>query len=212
MKAEITGWHDLAVPRRWIAVGAAVIVLVGGAAMLIGRELFSPEPPPPQAAPTKPSATEPSGFERFRDASAELSISHPSSWRRVPASDAQVRLLAEGEGVSLLVRTASLGVDVDAGSLGAARRLTDKLLKAGTGKVKRLAPPRLVALGGLPGYLYLYTLPDPTTGQQAAQAHYFLFRGRTMITVIFRAVPADRFTSLSQLFDQIGGTLRIGQG
>ena len=212
MKAEITGWHDLAVPRRWVAVGAGVIILVGAAAMLIGRELFSPGPPsPPQAAPAKPSATEPSGFVRFRDASAGLSISHPSSWRRVPSSDAQVNLLAEGDGASLLIRTASLGVDVDAGSLGAARRLTDRLLKA-AGKVKRLAPPRLVALGGLPGYLYLYTFRDPATEQRAAQAHYFLFRGRTMITVIFRAVPADRFTSLSQLFDQIGGTLRVGQG
>lgn len=209
MKTEIAGWHDLAVPRRWLAVGAAVILLVGASAMLIGRELFSPpSAPPPRAAQAKPPAAEPSGFVRFRDASAGLSIAYPSNWRRVPPPDAQVRLLAERDGASVLVRTASLGIDVDPGSLGAARRLTDRLLRA-AGELKRLRRPALVTLGGLPGYLYLYTFRDPATGRRAAQAHYFLFRGKTMITVLFKAVPADRFSGLAPLFDQIGRTLRV---
>ena len=209
MKAEITGWHDLAVPRRWVAVGAGVIILVGAVAMLIGRELFSPpSAPPSRTAPAKPPAAEPSGFVRFRDSSAGLSISHPSSWRRMPPPDAQVSLLAEGDGGSVLVRTASIGVDVDAGSLAAARRLTDRLVRVAEG-LKPLRRPGLVALGGLPGYLYLYTFRDGATGQRAAHAHYFLFRGKTMIMVVFKALPAERFTSLAPLFDQIGATLRL---
>ncbi len=212
MKGEIAGWHDLALPRRWLAGGAAVVLLVGAGAMLIARELFSPpSPSPSRAAPAKPAATEPSGFVRFRDADAGLSIAHPSSWRRLPAPDAQVSLLAEREGASVLVRTASLGISVDAGSLGAARRLAGRLVRE-VGKVKTLRRPALVSLGGLPGYLYLYTFRDPATGQDSAHAHYFLFRGKTMITVVFQAEPANRFASLAPLFDQIGGTLRVEQG
>ena len=126
----------------------------------------------------------------------------------MPAPDAQVSLLAERDGASVLVRTASLGVEVDAGSLGAARRLTDKLVRVAD-ELKPLGRPRLVGLGGLPGYLYLYTFRDGTTGQRAAHAHYFLFRGETMITIIFKAEPASRFADLARLFDRIGGTLRI---
>ncbi|MBA3306332.1 MAG: hypothetical protein H0U25_10465, partial [Thermoleophilaceae bacterium] len=43
-------------------------------------------------------------------------------------------------------------------------------------------------------------------------AHYFLFRGRTLITIVFQTVPADRFAELAPLFDRIAETLRITPG
>lgn len=196
-------------PRRWLAVGAAVAVLIGLAAVVIGGDL-APSLSGSDPAPPKPSATDPPGFVRFRDAAVGLSIAHPSGWRRHASPDSQVRLLAEHEGASVLVRIAPLGLAVVPETVGAARQITDKLVRA-AGEIKLLRRPRRVKLGGLSGYLYLYKFRDPRTKQKAAHAHYFLFRGENMITLVFQAVPADRFVEFAPLFDRIAASLR-GQG
>jgi len=118
-----------------------------------------------------------------------------------------VRLLAEHEGASVLVRIAPLGLAVVPETVGAARQITDKLVRA-AGKIKLLRRPRRIKLGGLSGYLYLYTFRDPGTKQKTAHAHYFLFRGENMITLVFQAVPAERFVEFAPLFDRIAASLR----
>ncbi len=174
-----------------------MVILVGAAAVMIGRELITPDAPDPPAR----AADE---LVAFDDAAAGISISHPPGWRRVDSADPAVVLLAEGDGASMLVRTADLGVEVT--DLDTAKKISDDLVRAGQPNLLR--PPKQVSLGGLPGYLYLYTFTDPTTGQQGAHAHYFLFRGQTLITVVFQTVPAEGFASLAPLFDRIGDTLR----
>ncbi len=136
-----------------------------------------------------------------------FSISYPAGWRRVTSADPQVRLLVEGDGSSILVRMADLGMAIGPEDLDAAKKITDGLVRA-AGQVEPLSPPRQVTLGGLPGYLYLYTFQDPATGQRGGHAHYFLFRGQTMITIVFQTVPAKRFAALAPMFDRIGETLR----
>ncbi len=182
--------------------GAAAAVLLAVGAMFIGRELIAPDPAPPQ--PRAPSADE---FARFTDAEAAFSISYPAGWRRLPSPNPEVRLLVEGDGSSMLVRVTELGVDVGPKNLDAAKRLTDKLVGS-VDQAKLQRRPRRVTLGGLPGFLYLYTFPDPVTGQLGAHAHYFAFRGRTLITIVFQTVPAKRLASLAPLFDRIGESLR----
>lgn len=208
MRAEPRGGFDPAALRRWIPAGVAAAVLVGVAAMLIGRELISPAPPPRPHRPARAA----NGLVRFRDPAAGISISRPAGWRLVASPDPDVRLLAEGDdGSSMLVRMGDIGIEVGPGSLKAARRLTDKLVRA-AGHVKLLRSPKRVSLGGLPGYLYLYTFRDAATGQRAAHAHYFLFRGQTLFTIVFQTVPAQRLTPLAPLFDRIGETLRATPG
>lgn len=201
MPAEARGGVGPAVRRRWIAAGAAVIILLGAAAMLIGRELITPDAPAPPAR----AANE---FEAFADREVGISISHPPGWRRVDSADPAVVLLAEGDDASMLVRMADLGVEV--GNLDTAKEVSDDLVRAGQPTLLR--PPKQVTLGGLPGYLYLYTFPDAATGQRGAHAHYFLFRGQTLITVVFQTVPAQGFATLAPLFDRIGETLRASPG
>lgn len=207
MTAEARGTFDPAALRRWIPAAVAVAVLVGAIAMVTARELVSPDSPDPP--PRAERADD--GFVRFRDAAGGISIAYPAGWRRVSSPDPEVRLLVEGDGSSMQVRMADLGIEVGPESLGSARKLTDNLVRV-AGQVTLVRPPTRETLGGLPGYLYVYTFPDRATGEEGAHAHYFLFRGRTLITVVFEAVPSDRLAGLAPLFDRIGDTLQVAPG
>ena len=205
MNPDAAGRGDLVVPRRWIVIGAVaagVTVLVAVAAVVIGRELIGSTAPPPKP----PAPAEPPGFVRFHDAGAKFSIAHPSTWVRRTPPEPDVRLLAELESASMLVRVANLPIKVSPENVGAAKQITDSLVNTAR-NLKLLRAPAQVNLGGLPGYLYLYTFRSPA-GHTDAHAHYFLFRGEEMITIVFQATPADNFVGLAPLFDQIATTLR----
>jgi len=203
--AEPHGGFTPASLRKWIPVGAAAVVLVGVAAMVIGRELVSP------TTSERPPAAAEDEFVRFRDPAGAFSISQPAGWRRLAAPDPEVRLLAEGDGSSMLVRMTDLGIEIGPESLDVAKKLTDKLVRS-AGQAKLLRRAKQVTLGGLPGYLYLYTFRDAATGERGAHAHYFLFRGQTLITIVFQTAPAERLLALAPLFDRIGETLRAAPG
>lgn len=189
--------------RRWIPLGVVAVAVVGVGATLAARELVSaPGPEPPARPPTEK-------FVRYRDAEARLSIALPAGWDRVTSPDPQVRLLAEDDGASMSLRTSDLGFVIGPESVGAARKITDGLVRTAEGSVELIRPPRRVTLGGLAGYLYLYTFRDPASGQRGAHAHYFLFRGRTLITIVFQTVPSERFGAMAPLFDRIAETLRL---
>ena len=199
MTAELRGGRRPAVSRRLIAAGAVVLILLGGAAAWLGRELISPAAPDPPAR----AAEE---FVAVEDPAAGISISHPPGWQRVASSDPAVVLLAESGGASMVVRTFDLGVEIGPANLDAGKKISDDLVRSGKNDLQR--PPKQVTLGGLPGWLYLYTFSDAASGQQGAHAHYFLFRGQTLITIVFQTVPAERFAENAQLFDRIGETLQ----
>lgn len=108
----------------------------------------------------------------------------------------------------MLVRATPISARVNAQNLSAAKRLADHVVRSGKA-VTMLRPPQQVTLGGLPGYLYLYTFQDPSSGERGAHAHYFLFRGDTMITIVFQAMPAARILALGPLFDRIASTFHV---
>jgi hypothetical protein len=202
--ADRRGGFEPAALRRWIPAAVAAVLVVGAAAMFIARELVSPPPPDAPARAADDSV-------RFRDAAAGFSIEQPAGWRRVASPDPEVRLLAEGDGSSMQVRMGELGLEIGPEQLDAAQKITDELVRA-AGPTKRLRPPRQVALGGLPGYLYLYTFRDADTGEEGAHAHYFLFRGEKLMTIVFQTVSAERLAMLAPLFDRVGETLRVTPG
>lgn len=169
---------------------------------MLGRGFISSSP-----APTKTQAAK-DGSRSYEDKRHGLSISYPATWQRIASPDPEVSLVAGNAEVSLLIRTAQLGTDVTAQSLDSAKNLTDKLVMKGK-HVKQLRPPRRIDdVGGLPGWLYIYSFRDPASGQRGAHAHYFLFRGQTMITLVFQTLPSERFATYAPLFDRIAATFK----
>lgn len=209
-----SGSGGLLVPRQWLLIGAGAAILLAVAAALIGSQLVSsPASKPKAKAQPKPAPapTEPAGFTRFTDPVSKFSIAYPSDWRPLTSPDPQVRLLVARESASVLVRSQPLGISVGPENLAVAKKLTDRLVRS-AGKITLLREARRVTLGGLAGYLYLYTFKDKSSGQMVAHAHYFLFRGEALLTLVFQAQPADRFAALVPLFDRIAETLQVQPG
>jgi hypothetical protein len=98
--------------------------------------------------------------------------------------------------------------EIGKAQLAEVRRATDEIVAAAPG-VEVKAQPAETEVAGLPGWYYLYTFRDPVSGQRGAHSHYFLFRGRTMLSVVLQALPQDDFGRLAPLFDRIVGSLRV---
>jgi hypothetical protein len=194
----------LPVRGRWPALAAAGAVALAAAAALAGHQLLSPA----TAGRTSPRAAR-ARYVHVEDPGHLFTVGYPAGWRRLADADPGVVLLASGgDGGSLLVRETSLSAPVTLANLSAARRLVTGIVDSGS-DVKQLRAPQEVTLGGLPGYLYLYTFVDPGSGQAGAHAHYFLFDGRTMITLVFQAMPPARILALAPLFDRIAATFHL---
>ncbi|MGI8412560.1 MAG: hypothetical protein ACR2QA_08700 [Solirubrobacteraceae bacterium] len=200
-------------PRRWVLATVAAAVALGGAGWLIGQQ-FTSSTSLVHRRTTKPAlSTAAPGLVTFQDPAGGFAGSYPASWQRVPTSDPGVVLVVSaGDGsASLEVRKTPIGAPVNAANLGAAKKITDRVVRGGK-DVKYLRQPQQVVLGGLPGYLYLYTFADPTSGQMGAHAHYFLFQGSTMISLVFQALPAQLIYSLAPMFDRLAATFRAVPG
>jgi hypothetical protein len=200
---------------RALWIGAAVAVLA--IATFVGWNVVgSDDGDSGKLAPLTTSSNGPSGpasippdFEDFRDTSAGFALAHPTNWKRLPSTDPQVSLIATPNGRdSLLVRVARvLERPIGPGDLNQVQQFTDEVVKSSPG-VELVTGARKIDVAGLPGFFYLYRFKDEASGQTGAHSHYFLFRDRAMITVVFQALPETTFQELAPLFDQIMGTFR----
>jgi len=203
-------------PRIALAIVVGLVVLVG--AVGAGRSVISSPstgndgapaaPPKPRAAAPRPVTGTPAGFVRYRNVQAGFSIAYPRAWARKAARDPEVKLLAtSGGAASVLVRSAHVGLDVTPQTLPIVRDLTDNLVQASRG-VKQLTKPAPIELGGLPGYLYLYTFASGPNRPRGAHVHYFLFKGGRLITIVLQVEPAKRLQTSAPVFKQIAETFR----
>jgi PsbP len=228
----------MTIRRRAIVAGgatAAAVVAVAGITTLTGRQTESTHPhpsssPPPStlsasAAPSTPAPPKittsspapipgpPAGFVEFRNEKAGFAVSYPKSWKvlQVP-NDPDVSLLATlDQRDSFLVRVTRLGMQVGPSELPGMTSVTNQIVTSGQG-VKIVAGPKPIQVGGLPGYYYLYTFPSGKTGQQGAHSHYFLFKGDTMITLVFQTIPENQFQKRAPVFDQIANSFHVLPG
>jgi hypothetical protein len=199
-------------PIRVVAavVGAA---LAAGVAFAVGRRSVDSPETPAAANGLATTTTAASGTVEFRDDKAGWSISYPRSWNRLQPAHADVALVVSEKapelntGGSILARTVALAAPVDDATLPAAREVTDALVK-GEG-LQILAGPKVIRQAGLPGYFYFYSFRDPATGREGVHTHYFLFKGATMISFVFQALPKEDFQGLAPLFDQVLSSFRV---
>ncbi|MGH3787502.1 MAG: hypothetical protein ACRDRG_13345 [Pseudonocardiaceae bacterium] len=198
-----------------IAVGVVLALGLGTSAAILGPELLAPDhgskttnaANTPQAA-NSAAPVKPAGFTDFRSEQAGFELSYPSTWSKLSPKDPQVLLLvAQGTQESFLIRASELPEPVGAEQVLAARQFTDQLVTSNK-SVQLVAEPKQIELGGLPGLFYFYNFKDATSGQEGTHSHYFLFNGKTMISLVFQSLPKERFAESAKTFDDITATFR----
>ncbi|MGH3783436.1 MAG: hypothetical protein ACRDRO_23155 [Pseudonocardiaceae bacterium] len=200
-----------------VIIGLLLAVGLGTSAAIFGPKLFTRNQPtqPAQAANTANATnkadaatkSKPAGFSEFRSEQAGFELAYPSDWTKLSPKDPQVLLLvSQGPQDSFLVRTSELQEAIGPQQLPAMKQVTDKLVTSNK-TVQMVAGPNQIELGGLPGFYYFYNFTDPATGQQGAHSHFFLFSGKTMISMVFQSLPKEHFTDSAKTFDQIANSL-----
>ncbi|HEV3364030.1 MAG TPA: hypothetical protein VG795_07800 [Acidimicrobiia bacterium] len=163
---------------------------------------------PKQPTTTTSTATTSTELIEFRDEKAGWAISYPKSWNRLnpDPNDRDVVLVVSenNQRGSIKARVIDLGTSIEEGKLA---ELTDELVM--TEGVRMITQPATIRQGGLPGRFYFYTFNDPASGQEGVHSHYFLFKGSTMISFVFQALPKDDFQRLANLFDEVTASFRV---
>lgn len=193
-----------------IVIGALLAVGLGTSAAIWGPSFFARDRPAQaqKAANTANQAdastkSRPVGFSEFRSEQAGFELAYPATWTKLSPKDPQVLLLAsQGTQDSFLVRASELQEPVGLQQLPAARQMTDKIVTSNK-SVQLVTDPKQIELGGLPGFFYFYSFKDPATGQEGAHSHFFLFNGKTMISMVFQTLPKEHFSESAKTFDQI---------
>lgn len=214
----MTNLWDVIRRRRVLAIVVGVVLAVGLAtsAALVGRHFYTTDPPPKtanaasktDASPNASPKLKPAGFTEFRSDQAGFQLAYPSSWTKLSPRDPSVLLLlSQGTQDSLLVRVSELQEAVGPQQLQAARQVTDKLVMSNK-TVSMVTDPKQIELGGLPGFFYFYNFKDTATGQEGAHSHFFLFNGKTMISIVFQALPKEHFPESAKTFDQIAASFQ----
>lgn len=199
-------------------VGGAVVAgaLLTGGAFFVGTSMVD-EPKNSPAGQTTTSATTAVtaaiGLVEFRDEKAGWAISYPRAWNRLEPKDTEIALVVserpaeQNTGGSILARDLTLGAPVNDGNLAAAKEVTDRIV-TGDG-IQHITEPTVVRQAGLPGYFYFYSFKDPASGQEGVHSHYFLFKGSTMISFVFQALPKDEFQRLANLYDEVIASFKV---
>ncbi|MDQ2729039.1 MAG: hypothetical protein M3Y91_14545 [Actinomycetota bacterium] len=177
-------------------IGVVVIVALVAGAFLVGRGSSS--------SPPKKASTVPAGFVTYRSPGGSFSISYPGSWQVVPEPAVSL-LLSAGGNDALSIRVVTLQQPVDTKNVASIKAVTDAILSTPSAQLHVLGS-RPITVGGIAGYYYLYTFPSgKDTG---VHAHYFLFQGRKLMTLVFQALPIADFQRLAPLFDQVSASFR----
>lgn len=192
-------------PWRVVSLAAAVVTVAVGTGLAVGRWVIpaahDPAPPP---VGQRPPAAGPK-VVRFRDSASGLSLEYPANWAQRRPVDRGVRLLAAGGGGSLLLRIALLPFDARHARLPAVRQLGDAAVRSAGARVTVL-DRRRARLGGLDGYRYVYRFRDGRRG--GAHVEYFLLAGRSLVTLVFQAVPSAALPRLTPVFARIAASFK----
>lgn len=200
--------------RRVLAIVIGVLLVAGLASgVVVGGGILTPDEPAKatNASANSPTNATPADFTAFRSEQAGFELAYPTSWSKLSTKDPQVHLLvSQGTEDSFLVRSLELQAPVGPQELPAAKQVTDQIV-ASNNTVEMVTEPKQIELGGLPGFFYFYSFKDPSTGQVGAHSHYFLFSGKTMISLVFQTLPKERFSTSAPTFDKITATFRALQ-
>ena len=140
-------------------------------------------------------------FIRFTDDETGFTLQYPAEWRARPPSG-DVRLTAlDAQGNGLQVRIHPITAPADRSNIVAYKTATDAIVFSGDSV--RLVQYQLVTVNDRLTHYYVYSFQDSATGRRAINAHYFIFEGSRMFSLVLQAVPEERFAELAATFDAI---------
>ena len=162
----------------------------------------------PAAAPDATTAPAPQvPLIEYVDPAGRFALKYPDTWRPVEINNPQVALLLLGpEGASMLVRIVTLEKPIDVTNIPDVKAVTDLIVQTPSVQIVQERP---IDLPEAQGYYYLYRFQDQATGQQGVHSHFFLFKGTALHTLVFQALPFEKFPELASDFDRIAESYRI---
>ncbi|HUQ63164.1 MAG TPA: PsbP-related protein [Acidimicrobiales bacterium] len=215
-RTEDSGDDDAA-PRRNTLVGLALlaVVLVGILVAVLLTGGGDDAPPVSESAPTTearpPGPTLPeAAFKVFHDDATKFSVRYPSSWQLSQAPVSEIRFVATpgpGQGEAISVRVNETEQVTTAENLANVKSVTDGTIASNP--TARILKTDAITLNGLIGYYYLYTFKDSASGLEGVHAHYFLFKGNKMYSMVFQVLPAEKFAEFAGVFDQIADSFKV---
>ena len=180
-----------------VGVGASVGMLISPSTPSASSAVAPQAGSSPSSSPAP--ADRPSGMTEYTDQKLGFKVAYPSSWRRVDVPPDSL-VLDAGDENAVSIRRFSLAAAIDAANLAQIRAVTDGILGAPDAKLTILQTEQ-VKVGNLLGIYYLYYFP--LQGTQGVHAHYFLFNGKTMYTLVFQSGGATEFQKIASVFDSV---------
>jgi hypothetical protein len=190
------------VNRRWMVAAGAAAILALVIGTVVGRAII------PSKSEVQRTKTAPEQQTTFTDSASGISLRYPAGWARLDSRDAQVHLVAAASpetSLSLRVSRSDLA-DVTPRTLPIVRQFSDGLIGADQ-RATMLSDPEPVTLGGIAGWRYRYTYPSKD-GTPAAHVHYFLFKHKQLVQLVFQSVPASGLAAAEPTFNGIAASLR----
>ena len=189
-----------------------ILVVAVGAYVLGQRQAEDDTAAPERGATTTTQFVMPSDFVPFDDKETGIKLAVPKDW--VPYStkdlDRSYRLLIGVPNAkdTLRVRMNAYSSPVTQENLRDQKNVVDAIFAQE--KIQILAS-EATTLNGLPALFYVYKFND-ASGEAGYHAHFFVFQGRKMVSLVFEAVPEARYALLAATFDKIATSIQIAPG
>ena len=192
-------------------IGAVVLVGVAFAAYKVGQRA---DDAAAGQATTTTAYRVPAEFVLFSDPETGVKLSYPRNWERrstLDLSDKSLRLVAgiPNSNDSVSLRTTAYSTEITAENLNDQKNVVDGLLG---GEAITVLVDQTMTLRGMPALFYVYRFTDEPTGKTGIHAHFFVYQGRKMVSMVFQALPEDRYKLLAGTFDAIANTLEVAPG
>ncbi len=200
------------VDARMILAIVAVLALFAGAYVL-GQRQGESAPDTQASGPTASTIPPlPKDFLPFEDKDTGVKLAYPKDWAQVSTKDldASYRLLVSvpKSKDNFRVRVNAYSSEVTKANVADQKAVIDAIFSEE--KITILSDT-VVEVNGLPALFYVYKFTD-STGEPGYHAHFFVFQGRKMVSLVFEAIPEARYGLLAPVFDAVANSLQVAPG
>ena len=148
-------------------------------------------------------------MQQVRDPLTNFVIKVPKAWTNFVPPVSDIRLVMEaGENDGLRIRVLPIQTPATVDNIGNFKEVTDAIVFGD--QTAKLIQEQLIRVNGLLAYHYIYTFKDKATGLEGVHAHYFVFEGNRMFSIVFQTLPTEDFRRLAPVFDQVAESFTVG--